>query len=76
MYQIDFDRPLASKGQNDAGLLNKFLKIHKIMPDIILSSPAARTKETLEISLKDIVTSEKVFFKESYTMLPKKLCLI
>ncbi len=76
MYQIDFDRPLASKGQNDAGLLNKFLKIHKIMPDIILSSPAARTKETLEISLKDIVTSEKVFLKMSYTMLPKKLCLI
>ena len=64
MYQIDFDRPLASKGQNDAGLLNKFLKTHKIMPDIILSSPAARTKETLEISLKDIDTSEKVFFKD------------
>ena len=64
MYQIDFDRPLALKGQNDAGLLNKFLKNHKIIPDIILSSPAARTKETLEISLKDIVVSEKVFFKD------------
>jgi phosphohistidine phosphatase len=48
----DFDRPLNKRGKRDAPVMGKFLKERKILPDIIISSPAARAKKTAKIIAK------------------------
>ncbi|NLB72368.1 MAG: histidine phosphatase family protein [Chloroflexi bacterium] len=42
----DFDRPLKKKGQQTAKLIGKIIRHADCAPDIILSSPAERAKET------------------------------
>jgi len=44
--QDDFDRPLAERGREDAGLIGKALAQHNLAPDYALISPARRTAET------------------------------
>ena len=43
----DFDRPLARRGRKDAPRVGKWMKKNGIVPEIILCSPAVRTRETL-----------------------------
>jgi len=43
-----FDRPLEQRGRRDAPRMGKLLKEHGHLPDLIISSPAVRAKETLE----------------------------
>ena len=43
----DFDRPLAARGCKDAPRVGKWMKENGIVPEIILCSPAVRTRETL-----------------------------
>ncbi len=42
----DFDRPLNKRGKRNAPFMGEKLKEIKIMPDLILSSPAKRAKRT------------------------------
>ncbi len=44
----DFDRPLSTRGIQDAELMGNFFRSKKISLDLILSSPSKRTRETLE----------------------------
>ena len=44
----DFDRPLSTRGIQDADLMGNFFKSKKISLDKVLSSPSKRTKETIE----------------------------
>lgn len=44
----DFDRPLTTRGIQDAELMGNFFRSKKIDLDLILSSPSKRTKETLD----------------------------
>jgi len=44
----DFDRPLAPRGHEDAKRVGKALAAMKLVPDAIVTSPAARAKETAE----------------------------
>lgn len=44
----DFDRPLAARGERDAPRIGKALRKRGILPDLIISSPAARAKATIE----------------------------
>jgi len=45
----DFDRPLASRGRRDAPAVAAYMRDRDYRPDLILCSPAARTRETLEL---------------------------
>ncbi len=45
----DFDRSLAKRGQKDAPLMGEVVKQFDHVPDLILSSPALRAKETAEL---------------------------
>jgi len=45
----DFDRPLKQKGITEASSLAKKLIVLKTNPDLIVCSPAKRTRETLQI---------------------------
>lgn len=47
----DFDRPLNERGVGDAKLMGKFICKMKIDPDLIVSSPAERARQTTELVL-------------------------
>ena len=44
----DFDRPLATRGIQDADLMGNYFRSKKIKLDVVYSSPSRRTIETLE----------------------------
>jgi phosphohistidine phosphatase len=48
----DYDRPLNKRGKNDAPRMGKLLKDKDIIPDLIISSTAARAKKTAELVAK------------------------
>jgi len=61
----DFDRPLNSRGKRDAPFMGEVLNDKKIMLDLIISSPAKRTKKTaIEIASKIGYPEKKIQFNE------------
>ena len=88
----DFARPLASRGERDAPVMGKWLKKHDMVPDVVVSSPALRAKQTSEaacarmgIDRDDIVwesriyaavTSELLDVLSGYGKKPKTLMLV
>jgi phosphohistidine phosphatase len=50
----DFDRPLNSRGKEDAPLMGKHLVKLGVKPDLIVSSPAKRAKKTAKIVAEEL----------------------
>lgn len=48
----DFDRPLNDRGRKAAGKVGKFLAKQETPIDLVLSSPAIRARQTLDLVLK------------------------
>jgi phosphohistidine phosphatase len=48
----DHDRPLNKRGKHDAPRMGKLLKEEDLIPDLIISSTAARAKKTAELVAK------------------------
>ena len=46
----DFDRALSSRGVSSARKMGLFLKEQRMLPDLILASPAQRTRQTYELA--------------------------
>ncbi len=66
MRQSDFDRPLNQRGLRDAPEMGLRLAKRKVHPDIIVCSPAQRTRETIELIAPKIgVRLDRVVFQES-----------
>ena len=42
----DFERPLSARGTQNAAAIGKFLASHKLLPELVLVSPARRTLQT------------------------------
>jgi phosphohistidine phosphatase len=61
----DFDRPLNKRGKLNAPLMGARLKKQKIVPDIIISSPALRSKITAEVIAKEVKYSKNIHYNES-----------
>lgn len=55
----DFDRPLASRGEGDAPIMGKWLKKQGLVPDIVISSPALRAKQTSEAACQKMGIKQK-----------------
>lgn len=47
-YHSDFDRPLVKRGFEETALAAKKLKIAGFVPEVLIASPAQRTKDTAE----------------------------
>jgi phosphohistidine phosphatase len=45
----DFDRPLVEQGRADASHVGQFLRQKEIKPEVVLSSPAVRARETANL---------------------------
>lgn len=52
--QADLDRPLSPEGQAEAESAGRWLQANNLVPDLVLCSPARRTRETLEAVLSVI----------------------
>ena len=61
----DFDRPLSARGKRDAPRIGKALEERGPLPDVILSSPAARAKETIEAVIQSAHITISPRFDES-----------
>ena len=61
----DFDRPLNKRGELNAPFMGEKLKKKKVVPDIIISSPALRSKITAQIIAKKVKYSKKIVFNEA-----------
>lgn len=48
----DFERPLNERGLRVAPLVGKFMREQKVRPDLVICSPAKRTRETIALVLK------------------------
>jgi phosphohistidine phosphatase len=67
----DHDRPLNKRGKHDAPRMGKLLKDGELIPDLIISSTAARAKKTAELVAKackykgeEIVSSHSLYGAE------------
>ena len=61
----DFDRPLAARGERDAPRIGKALRKRGPLPDLIISSPAARAKATIEAVTKAAKLNLEIRFDEA-----------
>ncbi len=50
----DFDRPLNSRGEEDAPRMGKLLKSYQFQPDLVVSSPANRARTTAELVTREL----------------------
>ena len=48
----DFERPLNKRGLEAAPTMGQYMKRNKIKPDVVISSPAVRAKETAELVIE------------------------
>ena len=61
----DFDRPLNQRGKKDAPFMGEVLKNKKVKPDLIVCSPAKRTKKTaIAIAEKIGCPEKKILFND------------
>lgn len=61
----DFHRPLVERGKRGAELLGVWLQQQNLMPDFILSSPAARALETAERCCKAMGISDRHIYQDA-----------
>ena len=47
-YETDHERPLAKRGKRDAVRMGEFMAENDFMPDLIVSSPAERARDTTQ----------------------------
>tara|TARA_Y100001935_G_C17307884_1_gene513629 strand:- start:1443 stop:1925 length:483 start_codon:yes stop_codon:yes gene_type:complete len=59
----DYDRPLSTRGIQDADLMGNFFKSKRKGLDLVISSPSKRTKETLEHFFNK--TTQNIIFNET-----------
>jgi len=64
----DFDRPLKRRGEESAKLIGKVLMMAELVPQVILSSPAQRAKQTVELVAEESKFKGELKFVESYYM--------
>ena len=71
----DIDRPLNARGMRAAELLGTHIRKQKLSFDLILSSPAVRARETIEIMLKtakmqpDLRYDQRIYEASSVTLI-------
>ena len=61
----DFDRPLNNRGKKNAPFIGKILRTKNIHPDLIISSPAYRARETTRKIAKKINYKNEIMYNEN-----------
>ena len=66
----DFDRPLARRGETAAPRMGEFMAAQGIGPELILCSPAVRTRQTLDLVLPYLEGGPTVLYEEGLYLAP------
>jgi phosphohistidine phosphatase len=61
----DIERPLNERGERDAPRLGAFMARHRLVPDLILCSPAVRTRQTLDLLLPRLKASPEIVYEDA-----------
>ena len=61
----DRDRPLTPRGRRDAALVGAAIAADEMVPDLVLCSPARRTRETLDAVLASLAPAPRVIVLDS-----------
>lgn len=62
----DHERPLNHRGQKDAPNVGKWLREHKLLPDLVLCSAALRARQTVEAVVEAAKFASPVHFEERF----------
>jgi phosphohistidine phosphatase len=62
----DIERPLAERGEKAAKRMGRWLADHDLAPDLVLCSPALRTRQTWEIASRELPATETRYLDELY----------
>lgn len=62
--QYDYDVELTQKGLEDSQIIAQKLKDKSILPDLIVSSPAMRARQTTEIIAKTLKYRKNIMYNE------------
>ena len=69
----DFERPLNGRGKRDAPRIGKLILKERLTPQFIISSPAARARDTADIVAKRCKYKGKISFRGSlYAATPQE----
>jgi phosphohistidine phosphatase len=60
----DFDRPLNQSGLEAAAIVGREMRKRKLQPDLVLSSPAKRAKQTAQIVIESARLTAELRFDE------------
>ncbi len=70
----DFERPLNDRGRKAAELVGNFIAKQNVTIDLVISSPAVRTRQTIELVLKAAKRSPELRFDQRvYEASPARL---
>ncbi len=62
--QDDYDIKLTLKGEEDIKIVAQKLKSKKVLPDLIISSPSLRTRQTAQIVAKELNYTKNIGYNE------------
>ncbi|MCA9172760.1 MAG: histidine phosphatase family protein, partial [Planctomycetales bacterium] len=61
----DFDRPLNERGRKDAPAVGSFFERAGLTPDLIVSSPARRARQTCDLFAQEAGYKKRISWEES-----------
>jgi phosphohistidine phosphatase len=61
----DVERPLNERGEKAAARMGAYMAEHGIAPDLVLSSPSVRTRQTLDLLLPKLPSRPPVAFEDN-----------
>ena len=64
-YPTDFERPLKARGRRDVPRMGEYLADLGLVPDLIVSSPAERARQTAELFAAAVGYDGEIFWDEA-----------
>jgi len=61
----DHDRPLNPRGKRAALLIGRFMRTQKLMPDLVLCSPARRARDTWKLASAELGAAPRLVMEEA-----------
>lgn len=62
----DFDRPLADRGERAAKIMGRYMADNGLVPELVLCSPARRTRQTWDIAAAELPQTDIRFIDTLY----------
>ncbi|TMJ40502.1 MAG: hypothetical protein E6G89_08205 [Alphaproteobacteria bacterium] len=61
----DHDRPLTPRGQKSAPLIGRFMRNQKLVPELVLCSPARRARETWKLASAELRSAPRLLLEDA-----------